>query len=237
MDSLVLFAGEDGVAFRVIARPSVVMYCGVMRVGRVADVVAQDARVVDNSLLDPFTLVRVALGSPQAELDAKALKQFERTERDETNIRRPSPGFDQFGCELVAVDGVEGGGRNEFEVDKVVGRVSRIQRLVQIGFDAVAPAVGFRIEIAELIDRIAKKFRHLFWKFHRGGAARHLMPVRPPAMRVRQRSRQRDGDNEQTKRESCDLGSCSVFHLNPGYFIFDHKNTKGTQKAPNILWG
>src|SRR5215510_5339532 len=130
MDSLVLFAREDGIAFRIVARPSVVMNRGVMRVGRVADVMAQDARVVDNSLLDPFALVRIALGSPQAELDAKALKQFERTERDETDIRRRSPGFDQFGGEVVAVDGVEGGGRNEFEVDKVVGRVSRIQRLL-----------------------------------------------------------------------------------------------------------
>src|SRR5215813_493819 len=130
MDSLVLFAGEDGVAFRIVARPTVVMDSGVVRVRGVADVMAQDAGVVDDSLLDPFALVRIALGSPQAELDAKALKQFERTERDETDICRLSPGFDQFGCEVVAADGVEGGGRNEFEVDKVVGRVSRIQRLL-----------------------------------------------------------------------------------------------------------
>src|SRR5262245_45987002 len=145
MDSLILFASEDCIAFRIVARPSVVMDSGVVRVGGVADVMAQDAGVVDDSLLDPFTLVRIALGSPQAELDAQALKQFERTERDETDIRWPSTGFDQFGCELVAVDGVEGGGRNEFEVDKVVGRVSRIQRLVQIGLGAAAPAAGFGI--------------------------------------------------------------------------------------------
>src|SRR5262245_59117001 len=119
MDSLIVFAREDCIALRIVARPSVVMDRGVMRVGRVADVMAQDAGVVESSLLDPFALVRIALGSPKAELDAQALKQFERTERDETDIRRLSPGFDQFGCEVVAVDGVEGGGRNEFEVDKV----------------------------------------------------------------------------------------------------------------------
>jgi hypothetical protein len=133
-------------------------------------------------------------------LDAQALKQFEDAERGEAGGSWLSPGFDQFGREVVAVDGVEGRGRNEFEVDKVVGRVSRIQRLVQIGLGAVAPAVGFGIEIAELSDRIAKKFRHLFRKFHCRGAARHLMPVRPPAMRVRQRSRQRGGDNQQTEQ-------------------------------------
>src|SRR5262245_59708701 len=99
MYSLIVFAREDGIAFRIVTRPSVVMNRGVMRVGRVADVMAQDARVVDNSLFDPFALVRIALGSPQAELDAQALKQFERTELDETDIHWLSPGFDQFSCE------------------------------------------------------------------------------------------------------------------------------------------
>src|SRR5262245_57841859 len=110
MDSLIVFAREDGIAFRIVARPSVEMNRGVMRVGRVADVMAQDARVVDDSLLDPFALVRIALGSPKAELDAQALKQFEDAEWGEAGGSGLSPGFDQFGCEVVAVDGVEGRG-------------------------------------------------------------------------------------------------------------------------------
>ena len=71
-------------------------------------------------------------GAPQAELDAQALKQFEDTERDEACGCGLLSGLDQFGGELVTVDGVEGGWRNQFEVEEVIGRVGRIQRLVQI---------------------------------------------------------------------------------------------------------
>src|SRR5215475_7448788 len=103
MESLIALAREDCIAFRIIAGPSVVMDRGVMRVGRVADIMAQNARVVDDSLFDPFAFVRIALGAPQAEFDAQALKQFEYAERDEAGGSRFSPGFDQFGCEIVAV--------------------------------------------------------------------------------------------------------------------------------------
>src|SRR5262245_21646369 len=115
MESLIALAREDCIAFRIIAGPSVVMDRGVMRVGRVADVMAQYARVVDDALFDPFAFVRIAFGAPQAELDSQALKHFEDSERDEAGGRRFLARFDQFGRELVAVDGVEGRGRYEFE--------------------------------------------------------------------------------------------------------------------------
>src|SRR5215813_991805 len=159
MDSLIAFASEDGITLRIVARPSVVMDRGMVRVGRVADVMAQDARVVDDSLFDPFALVRIALGAPQAEFDAQALKQFEYAERDEAGGSRFSPGFDQFGCEIVAVDGVEGRGRNEFEIEEVIRSGGRIQRFVQVGLGAVTPAVGLGIEISKLSDRLAEKIR------------------------------------------------------------------------------
>jgi len=76
MDPLIVFAREDGIAFRIVSGPSIEMNRGVERVGRVADVMAQDAGVIDNALFDPFALVRIALGAPQAELDAQALKKF-----------------------------------------------------------------------------------------------------------------------------------------------------------------
>src|SRR5262245_25983768 len=211
MDPLIVFASEDSIAFRIVAGPSIEMDRGVVRVGRVTYVMAQDACVVDDSLFDPFTLVRIALGAPQAELDAQALKQFEDAERDEACGRGLLSGLDQFGGELVTVDCVEGGRRNQFEVEEVVGRVGRIQRLVQVGFVAAAPAVRFGIEVAELIDRLAKKFRRLFWELHRRRAARQFVALRRPTMRVVQRLRQSDGYRQQTEQESCDLGSCS-FH-------------------------
>src|SRR5262245_27439941 len=80
MDPLIVFAREDGIAFRIVSGPSIEMNRGVERVGRDADVMAQDAGVIDNALFDPFALVRIALGAPQAELDAQALKKFEYSE-------------------------------------------------------------------------------------------------------------------------------------------------------------
>src|SRR5262245_55150543 len=184
MDSLIGFTREDGVAFRIFAGPPVVMNSAVMRIGRVADVMAEDSGVVDDPLLDPFALVRIALGAPKAELDAQALKQLEDSERAKAGGRGLSPGFDQFGRELVAVGGVEGGGRNEFEIDEMIGRGSRIKSLVQVGLGAVTPAVRLGIEVAELIDRIAEKLRRLFRKFHRRSASRQFVAMLAPALRV-----------------------------------------------------
>src|SRR5215510_2187541 len=113
MEALIGFAGEYCIAFGIVAGPSVEMDRGMVRVGRVADVMTQEAGVIDDSLLDPLAFVRVLFGAPQAELDAKALKQFEDSKRGEAGGRGFSPGFDQFGREFVTVDGVERGGRNE----------------------------------------------------------------------------------------------------------------------------
>src|SRR5262249_51868868 len=57
MDSLIGLAREGRIAIRIVARPAVVMDRGVMRVGHVADVMPQDARVVDDSLFNPFAFV------------------------------------------------------------------------------------------------------------------------------------------------------------------------------------
>src|SRR5262245_2873627 len=103
MDSLIAFARVDRIAFRLVAGPSVVMDRAVVRVSRVADVMAQYARVVDDPLLYPFALVRIEFGAPQSELYAQALKQLQDSEGDESDGRGFLTGFYQFGREIVTV--------------------------------------------------------------------------------------------------------------------------------------
>src|ERR1043166_105929 len=60
-------------------RPAVVIHGDMVRVGSVGDVGAENAGVVDDPLFDRLFCSRVRRGSPEAELDAKGLRQLQRS--------------------------------------------------------------------------------------------------------------------------------------------------------------
>ena len=82
-------AGQDvREPVRVVADPAVVLHGRMRGVGSVRDVVAEDAGVVDDALLDPRALVLVGCRTPPAELHAQPLREFEDREWQNADFRR-----------------------------------------------------------------------------------------------------------------------------------------------------
>ena len=150
-----------------------------VRLRRIGDVVPEDACVVEDARLDPLLPLVIVFGAPPPPLGDDPLVDFDDAVRQQAAValRLVEPGVIERLQETESVGRVQSPLWDVVQMDVVVVAPG----LVHLPEVEVAPAIGFGVEVDQLVRGASEECGHGGGQHARSVPSRHLVTDRPPA--------------------------------------------------------